>query len=331
MRLGDGTAATAHAARFAFAIDLALLAAGPAAAHGPVLLRPETLWASWNLDPLVLLPLLIASWLYARGIRQLWMRAGRGRGVAYLHVSSFCLGLAVLLVALVSPLDRLGETLLSAHMAQHGLLVAVAPPLLLLGKPGVVFAWALPARRRRRVLHSALWRTFVDVSNALSRPLVAAVLHGLTLWAWHAPALFNAAIASYGVHVLEHASFFATALLFWRALLDTGSLRRVSAALGASFATLMHGGLLGGLIAMAPYPLYHWYLGRTVHWGLTPLEDQQLAGLLMWVPMGLVYLAACLFLASRLVAPHESRPRSAGTAGNTAPLDRRIGLQRLGE
>jgi putative membrane protein len=291
--------------RVATGILLWVLTMGSAAAHGPAPVRPDTLWHSWSFDPLVLVPLLLACWLYARGVWHLWTRAGWGRGVAYFHALSFALGAAVLFVALVSPLDQLGETLLSAHMAQHGLLVAVVPLLLLLGKPGVAFAWALPESWRKSVLGSISWRWLTGTLNTLSRPLSAAVLHGLALWFWHAPAAFDAAVASYGVHALEHASFFGTALLFWRAILDAHSSRRAGRALGATFATLMHGGLLGGLITMAPYPLYTGYRGRTELWGLSLLEDQQLAGLLMWVPMGVVYLGACLVLASRLVASRE--------------------------
>lgn len=295
--------------RIAVGVFAWLLAIGPAAAHGPAApLGPDALWHAWSFDPLVLVPLLLSAWLYGRGLRLLWARAGRGRGVALPHALAFGVGTAVLFIALVSPLDALGETLLSAHMAQHALLVTVTPLLLLLGKPGAVFAWALPAECRKHFLGSQGWRALATVGGALSRPLCSAVLHGLALWGWHAPGAFDAAIADYGVHVLEHVSFFGTAVLFWRAILDTRSRRRAAAALGAAFATLMHGGLLGALITLAPYPLYVWYHDRTALWGLNALEDQQLAGLIMWVPMGIIYLGACLGLASRLVASQENRP-----------------------
>lgn len=187
-------------------------------------------------------------------------------------------------------------------MAQHGLLVAVAPPPLLLARPGVVFVWALPARGRA-LLSSWTWRSLARLTDAVSRPLPAAVLHGLALWVWHAPAAFEAALARERVHALEHGCFFATASLVWRAVLLAWSSGRVGPALGAAFATMLHGGLLGALIAMAPHPLYAWYRGRTEAWGLSAVEDQQhLAGLLMWVPMGIIYMTTCLALASRLVA-----------------------------
>jgi putative membrane protein len=266
---------------------------------------PDTLWGSWNVDPLVLVPLLLALWFYTRGIRKLWARTSAGRGVSHLRALSFFAGAAALGFALISPLDALSGTLLSAHMAQHALLVAIAPPLLLAGSPGVVCAWALPISGRHSLLGFTPWRKLARAYSALARPMPAAVLHGLALWIWHAPAAFDAALASDNVHAVEHVFFFGTALLFWRAILDVRSVRRAGAALGASFATMIHGGLLAALITLAPHPLYPWYLGRTPSWGWSPLEDQQLAGLLMWVPMGVVYFGACLILAYTLLARGE--------------------------
>jgi putative membrane protein len=283
----------------------------PVMAHGPDPVPPGIVWRRWSFDPLVLAMLLVASWGYGRGAWRLWARAGLWRGIGRRHLAAFVLGLAVVTLALVSPLDRLGGTLLSAHMAQHGLLVTAAPLLLLLGKPGVAFAWALPAGWSRQGLAAVAWRPLARAGLWLSRPFPAAALHGLALWVWHAPALFDAAVAREWLHALEHASFFGTALLFWRAILDAGSGARIGLALAAAFATLMHGGLLGGLITMARRPLYGWYEGLTKPWGSTALEDQQLAGLLMWVPMGLVYFGACLGLAARLVTPVDHPFRSA--------------------
>ncbi|MGD9616544.1 MAG: cytochrome c oxidase assembly protein [Alphaproteobacteria bacterium] len=306
--------------RLAAPAAMLVLTAAPAAAHGIVPIQPDALWRVWSFDPLVVVPLLIAHWAYGGGTLRLWARAGRGRGVGRRHVLSFLLGETVLVVALVSPLDQLGGTLLSAHMAQHGLLVAVAPPLLLMGLPGAAFAWALPAGWSKGGLIEA-WRPVARLGRVLSHPMPAAVLHGLALWVWHAPWLFDAALEHEWVHRLEHASFFGTALLFWRAILGARSGHRIGPALGASFATLMHGGLLGALITMAPYPLYGWYRGRTELWGMTPLADQQLAGLLMWVPMGVVYFGACLFLASRLLASGERRHPRTARAG-AVPLEK---------
>lgn len=286
-----------------------MLWSGAASAHGPVLVTPDALHLAWNFDPLVLAPLILTHWLYGRGISRVWARAGRGHGVSIANVTAFTVGEAVLVLALVSPLDQLGGTLLSAHMVQHALLIAVAPPLLLLGQPGAALAWALPVGRRRSLLASRIWRALIRLCGALSRPLPAAVLSGAVLWLWHAPGLFDAALERSWLHAVEHATFFATALLFWCAIIGARAGRRIGPALGATLATLIHGGLLGALITLAPHPLYDTYLDRVAVWGFTALEDQQLAGLLMWVPMGLVYTSACLFLAGRLVSFEERPPR----------------------
>ena len=285
---------------------LSLTFANHALAHGIIPIQPEALWRVWSFDPLVIAPLLLAHLAYGRGLFRLWARAGRGRGITGLNVLSFLLGESVLVVALISPLDQLGGTLLSAHMAQHGLLVAAAPPLLLLGKPGVAFAWALPTGWNRISVLAGATR----LTALLSRPLVAAVLHGLAVWIWHAPNLFDAAVEREWLHALEHASFFGTALLLWRAVLVQPR-RQAGPALGAALATLLHSGLLGALLTMAPYPLYSWYRdGRTELWGLSALGDQQLAGLLMWVPLGVFYFAACLVLTARLIGSEQLQHRS---------------------
>jgi putative membrane protein len=302
---------------------LLLLRAGPASAHGGSLpVQPSGLWRAWSFDPVVLVPFLFAHWAYGRGVLRLWARAGRGRGIGRLQVLAFLLGEAALVLALISPLDQLGGTLLSAHMVQHALLMAVAPLLLLIGQPGAAFAWAFPARRRKGVFTSGLWRASASAANALSRPGPAGALHGLALWLWHSPAAFDAALQSDWVHALEHASFFGTALLFWRALLGDPSGRRAAATIGVAFATLVHSGLLGALITMSTRPLYEWYGGRAALWGLSTLADQQLAGLLMWVPMGSVYFGTCLFLASQLIDSHAHQRRTAAWIDPAPPAPR---------
>ena len=275
----------------------------PVAAHGSDAVGPGEWWRGWSSDPFVLVPLLLTVWLYARGVKALWLRAGIGRGILRSQALSFTLGTLALAAALASPLDVLSGTLLAAHMAQHGLLVAVAPPLLVLGNPGVAFIWALPPSWRGRIATYTRWRFWAALGHTVSQPLPAAAMHGLALWVWHIPEAFDAAAANYPLHLLEHACFLGTALLFWRAILGAGSSQRIGSALAAAFATLFHGGLLGALITLAPGALYAHYAEPARRWGLSAIEDQQLAGLMMWVPMGIVYLGACLMLASRLVVP----------------------------
>jgi putative membrane protein len=311
--------------RVAALLAVLLVLAGPAAAHGgSVPVQPAGLWRAWSFDPVVLVPLFIAHWAYGRGVLRLWERAGRWRGIGRVQVLSFLLGEAVLVIALCSPLDPLGGTLLSAHMMQHALLMAVAPPLLLIGQPGAAFAWAFPARRRKGLFGSAPWRASANIANALSRPGLAGTLHGLALWLWHSPAAFDAALEWDWVHSLEHASFFGTALLFWRALLGDRSRSHAAPTIGVAFATLVHSALLGALITMSTRPLYDWYGGRAALWGLSALEDQQLAGLLMWIPMGSVYFGICLFLASQLINPDAQQRRRGAWVDPTPPSPQRV-------
>lgn len=274
----------------------AVFAVAPqAAAHaggGP--LYPEVVWHHWNWDPVVWIPLLVSHWLYGRGLARVQARA---RGLPPWRVWSFIGGEIVLVVALMSPLDPLGETLLSAHMVQHMLLTVVAPPLLLLGRPHIVWLWGMP-RRWRRLAGAPALRPVRRWFGAWSRPITAALVHGAVMWLWHAPFLFEAALDHGWVHKLEHVSFFATAVVFWRAMLNPREHAVVRAAV--LLLTFMHSGMLGGLLSFAPVQIYTWYGGYAHLWGMSALTDQQIAGLVMWAPGGAPYLVAFAFLALSL-------------------------------
>jgi putative membrane protein len=271
---------------------------------------PADLWHHWSFDPFVLAPLLVAHWLYGRGVLRLWARAGRGRGIGIARVAAFVLGEAVLVVALVSPLDALSETLLSAHMAQHMLLVAAAPLLLLAGQPATAFAWAVADGRRQKLARHGLVRGLGRRLAWTLRPLPAAALHAVAMWLWHTPALFTAALASPVLHFLEHASYFGTALLFWYALERAArSPMTAPAGIAAAFLTLLQCGLLGTIITFAPAPLYAvGYGDRALLWGLSPIEDQELAGLLMGAPLMALYILVCLRMAAVLLEPRPHAP-----------------------
>jgi cytochrome c oxidase assembly factor CtaG len=177
----------------------------------------------------------------------------------------------------------------------------VAAPLMVLGDPMTAFLWALPAAPRHAV--AAWWMrrgALRSTWRVLALPVVAWTLHVVTLWAWHLPSFYDRAVADGPLHVLEHATFFLTALLFWWVPFRPHG-RRLEAgpALLYLFAAALQSTILGAVLALARHPLYVAHLGTTRAWGLTPLEDQQLAGLWMWVPAGLVYLAALIPLALR--------------------------------
>jgi len=268
---------------------------------------------SWSFETWVVICLAASAALYAIGVARLWRHAGAGRGVRGARVVSFAAGWLVLVAALASPLDALGSCLFSAHMVQHELLMVAAAPLLVLGHPLAAWAWAFrPSTRRAigRFFHRPGWR---GPWLALTGPLAGWLLHAVALWAWHVPSLFDAALRSEGVHALQHIAFLGTALVFWWTILGAGTRREQGIALVSLFTTMVHTGALGALLTLAPVAFYEPYLATAPAFGYTPLEDQQLGGLVMWVPAGFVYVLLGLVLAARWIgAPRaHSAPRSA--------------------
>ncbi|WP_426954386.1 cytochrome c oxidase assembly protein [Muricoccus radiodurans] len=269
---------------------------------GTLLLLPATVWAhggesydgpdGWNFDPWVVLPLLLSLGLYFVGVWRLWKRAGPGRGIGRWQVRAYLLGWFGLAGAVLSPLHEFGERVFTLHMIEHEIIMALAAPLLVLARPAGALAWALPAGWRRPLLR---WRPR-GLWAAATAPVFATAAHGVAIWIWHVPVLFEAAVAHAALHRLQHLSFIVTALLFWWALL-----RRCTPGAAAMhlFVTMMHTGLLGALMALAPRVLYRVQTAGSGVIGLTALEDQQLAGLVMWIPAGTVYAGAALaFLAA---------------------------------
>ena len=252
----------------------------------------------WTLDPPVLVSLLVAGALYLVGAARLLRSAGRGRGVTDRQLFSFAAGWIALVLSLHSPIAAVSEFLFSVHMTQHEILMLVAAPLLVLARPLGVFVWALPASWRapigrwtRRPAVAGAWR-------ALTGPLTVWVLHGAALWVWHLPSLYQAAVRNEPIHVLEHASFLGSALLFWWTAVSPSGRRRLPR--GADvlyvFTGAFQGAALGALFTFASIPLYPLYAGTVAPWGLSPLQDQQLAGVIMWIPSGVVYLAAGTYM-----------------------------------
>jgi putative membrane protein len=194
-------------------------------------------------------------------------------------------------------------------MTQHELMMLIAAPLMVLGRPIVAMLKGLPAgwaRAAVRWTRAACWRRAWRV---LTYPLVAWLIHAIVLWAWHIPALFQATISNELVHALQHLSFLLSALLFWWAVMEGRDAARYGAAVLYMFTTALHSGLLGGLITLASGVWYPAYRRTTTDWGLTPLEDQQLGGLIMWVPACLVYLFAGLLLFAAWMRASEARVR----------------------
>ena len=261
-------------------------------AHEGPPVGPHDLWAAWNLDPLILAGLVLAGVAYRRGRR----RSQRSPISARWRTASFAAALAAVALALLSPLDALSAQLASAHMVQHVLLTLVAPPLLVLAAPAHRLLRGVPTPARRRLLR---WQRRVGVTPQRMRSLRSTtwawLLTVAALWFWHGSVPYQAALDNELVHAVEHGAFLGTGLLFWWSVV---SLAREGGAGGYGvlmlFARATQSGLLAALLTFARSPWYEGYLDTTARWGLDPLTDQQLAGVIMWIPAGGIYLAAAL-------------------------------------
>ena len=249
----------------------------------------QELWASWEFDPGVVAPLALSGLLYLRGARQT-------RGVTAGQMACFWSGWASLTLALISPLHHLGEELFSAHMLQHEVLILVCAPLLVLSRPLVPILWGLPlgvASCDRRDHQIAGRAGGMAPPDGPPRGLVASRGGSLGL---ALPALFQATLTSDWAHTAQHLSFLLSALLFWWSLFYSHGRRGYGAAVLYVFTTALHTSILGVLLTFAPRLWYPAYAATTTEWGLTPLADQQLGGLIMWVPAGVVYMGLGLYL-----------------------------------
>jgi len=296
-----------HSALFSAA---ALVLPRSLAAHAGRPIAPHDLPTAWTLDPIILASIALPAWLYFRGTRRLWTHAGKGRGVKRWQLWCGAAGFTALSIALISPLGELGGALFSAHMAQHQLLMIVAAPLLVLGAPMVGAIWAFEKGGRRtigrigrQIARSGVWR-------ALTHPVVAWTLHAAAIWFWHMPRFYEQTLRSELVHGLQHFSFFASAMLFWWSVVNPRDRAAHGYGIGviSVFSTAVHGSLLGALMTFAAHPWYPAYAGRVEPWGFTLLEDQQLGGLIMWVPAGFIYTAAALMLFAAWLRALENRP-----------------------
>lgn len=232
---------------------------------------PADLWARWNLDPALLA--VLAALAVAWAVRE-------GRRAGGVRQAAAAAGLVVLLIAFVSPLCNLASALFSARVAHHALLVAVAAPLL-----------AIALGRTARAAGPWGWL----------------LLHAVTLWVWHAPGPYAWALGQAGAYWLMQLSLLLPAILFWRAALAAPA----PVAFAALTVAMMQMGLLGALITFAPQPLFEPHFATTQAWGLTPLDDQQAAGLIMWVPAAGAYLLPALWTAWVWLGAGQGRPRPA--------------------
>lgn len=267
---------------------------------------PGNFAAAWSFAPQVVIPLLAALGLYAEGLRR--TRAGGGHVEGY-RVACFAGGWTILALTLVSPLCRLSATLVAAHMVQHVLIVAVAAPLIVLGAPGRIMAavWPLRAGERRQtgLAPSPTFTARSDFGIAIT------LTYGLAIWLWHFPPVYAVVLLEPLTHTLAYALLVALSLLFWTSVIHMSREGHGLRAVPMVLATLIHTGVLGSLLTFSDRIWYPVLAGGAASWGLTPLDDQQLAGLIMWVPMGTLYLFAGLALVAGHLA-EKDRDAEAG-------------------
>ncbi len=252
---------------------------------------------SWSFEPAVVLPVAAAATLYLRGwvtlSRRLPERFDRGRA------AGFAAGLAALLLALCSPMDALSRHFLQAHMAQHLLLMAVAPPLLWLGAPVAPLLLGLPRPARRAVAAGLGTRPLRWVARCLADPRIAWLAFVLAFWLWHIPALYDWALRSDGWHHVEHASFFLTGLVFWRPVILAWPARSTWPRWAMVVYLLLaetQNTVLSAILAFSDRVIYPFYASAGRPGGIGALEDQALAGVIMWVPGSLAFTLPALWL-----------------------------------
>ncbi|HEY4305401.1 MAG TPA: cytochrome c oxidase assembly protein [Gemmatimonadaceae bacterium] len=256
------------------------------------------IFGGWHWETGVAVPIIALASIYTIGRRAWGLRSRRPVGAAW-KTSAFIIGCAALATALLSSIDAIATDVFTAHMIQHELLMAVAAPLLVLAEPGVAMLWAFPHRVRRSIGAVLSAHVVRRVWHWLTRPVDAFLLHALAIWLWHIPSLFQAALTNESVHAAQHITFFGSGLLYWWSVLHPRRREAFGLSLVSLFGTAVHTAALGALLATTHVVWYPAYGEHATAWGLTAIEDQQLAGLVMWIPAGFVYLVAALVVLRR--------------------------------
>jgi putative membrane protein len=255
--------------------------------------------------------LLVTGTLYVVGSVRLARRGGVHRSFERI---AFALGWVALVATVLPPLDTLSVQLFSIHMVQHELMMLVGAPLMIAGRPLPILLGGLSVRARQAAASllqappaAATWRL-------LTAPVVAWALHGLAIWIWHLPVLYQVAVREEGVHALQHAMFIGTAALFWWGVLY-GRYGRAGygAAVFYVFTTVVHTGVLGAAVTFAAMPLYPDYTATSMAHGVDPLQDQQIAGLIMWVPAGFIMTLLGIGLFAAWLGEAQRRERRVGS------------------
>lgn len=277
---------------FQFAAGVTIvLTAGYASAQTAEAAGRATAW-TWSFY--ITVPLFATALMYFVGVFRMRQKGAR---VRVLPILCFASGWLSLFLALDSPVHEISEQLFWVHMSQHEVLMLVSAPLLILSQPAVAFLFALPERWRVPVANIGKMKGIKSAWLLISAPVAAWLLHAAALWVWHAPKLFDATLQSEWVHSAQHVSFLGSALLFWWTLFHKHAGRLgYGGAILYVFTTAVHTSVLGALLTFAPSIWYTPYAQTAPLWGLTGLQDQQIGGLIMWIPAGTLLTIVALVL-----------------------------------
>jgi putative membrane protein len=283
----------------------------------------SVLLLSWAWRPEIMLTLGLAAALHLAGRRRLKQR-GSTRLVSAWRSLAYLTGLAVLWVALMSPIDVLSGQYFYMHMIQHLMLVMIAPPLLLIGDPMPIMLWGMPSALRLEV---GRWLKpdagFRRVLRSLTTPGLVWLYTVVALVAWHEPIAYNATLESELIHDLEHLTFFGAAMLFWWHVIGAAPHlhRRLSRGvrIGYVLSVVPATALTGIAISFSSKPIYRHYMTVPRLGKMTVLQDQMLGGVLMWIPGSMMYIIAALVLIARLIQAEDRRVQAPAEAGTRAP------------
>lgn len=260
---------------------------------------------AWTWSAYITLPLFAIALMYTLG--RLRMQR-RGAQVHWCPILCFASGWVSLFLALNSPMHEISEQLFWVHMTQHEMLMLISAPLLILGQAAAPLLFALPERWRVPIANIGKMKLIERAWLVVSAPIAAWLLHAAALWVWHAPKLFDATLDSEWVHGAQHISFLGTALLFWWTLFHKhGGRRGYGVAVLYVFTTAVHTSVLGALLTFAPHVWYAPYARTAQLWGITPLQDQQIGGLIMWVPAGTLLTIVALVLLAKWMTHSDTR------------------------
>jgi putative membrane protein len=265
----------------------------------------QTALDSWTPPIFTIAMLLVTATIYARGFARLHRQMPDRFPIR--RLAMFMGGIASLFIAIASPLEALDDLLLQIHMTQHLLLMIVAPPLLLAGAPAIAFVRGLPAPLAKSIVGPALRSTAVRRLFAwLTTPIVCWLAFVVATWGWHLPVTFQLALRSDGWHVVEHACFFTTALMFWYPIIQPWpSVARWPRWAMLPYLLLADGQntILAALFMFSNRLIYPYYAATPRVAGFTPLGDQIVAGAIMWVPGSIFYLVPAVLIMLQMLAP----------------------------